>query len=186
MCPDCTGELAGRGHSRLNINRNGYRHSTAAGVAAGRIPGERSAHRSAGAADDRLRTRASAIESAMQGGKPAAVQYACNDFMAVAADFYRVQRPELRVLSARPLRVREGGWSSELFGDYHPETLVIRVWMRTAVRKQVTSYGTFFSTLCHEFCHHLDCKSFAYVGRRTRAAFISGRRCCITMRAERR
>jgi hypothetical protein len=26
--------------------------------------------------------------------------------------------------------------------------------MRTAVRQEVTSYGTFLSTLCHEFCHH--------------------------------
>ena len=67
-----------------------------------------------------------------------------------------MENPTLRVLSARPIRVREGGWASELFGDYYPETKVIRVWMRTAVRKQVTSFGTFFSTLCHEFCHHLD------------------------------
>ena len=56
-----------------------------------------------------------------------------------AADFYGVERPGIRVLAARPLRVREGGWASELFGDYSPETLQIRVWMRTAVRKQVTS-----------------------------------------------
>jgi len=30
------------------------------------------------------------------------------------------------------------------------------VWLRTAVLKQATSLGTFLSTLCHEFCHHLD------------------------------
>jgi hypothetical protein len=30
--------------------------------------------------------------------------------------------------------------------------------MRTAIRKQVTSFGTFLNTLCHEFCHHLDCQ----------------------------
>jgi hypothetical protein len=46
-----------------------------------------------------------------------------------------------------------------VFGDYDPETSVIRVWMRTAVRKEVTSFGTFLSTLCHEFCHHLDCNA---------------------------
>lgn len=28
--------------------------------------------------------------------------------------------------------------------------------MRTAVQQKVTSFGTLFSTLCHEFCHHLD------------------------------
>lgn len=44
----------------------------------------------------------------------------------------------------------------ELFGDYTPGSSVIRVWMRTPLRKQVTSFGTFLSTLCHEFCHHLD------------------------------
>ena len=114
-------------------------------------------------ADDRLRARASAIESAMKSGKPAAALYACNDFIAVASDFYRVKRPELRVLSAGRYTCARAAGRRNFFGDYHPETLVIRVWMRTAVRKQVTSYGTFFSTLCHEFCHHLDCKSFAYV-----------------------
>lgn len=66
------------------------------------------------------------------------------------------------MLDARPLRVREGGWATELFGDYAPEKKVIRVWMRTAVRKQVTSYGTFLSTLCHEFCHHLDLGRFGF------------------------
>jgi hypothetical protein len=114
--------------------------------------------------DERFRTRARAIEAVMETGKPAAVLYACREFLAVVSDFYKVRRPELRVLAARPLRVREGGWSTELFGDYNPSTTLIRIWMRTAVRKQITSFGTFFSTLCHEFCHHLDCWKFAYRG----------------------
>jgi hypothetical protein len=25
-----------------------------------------------------------------------------------------------------------------------------------SVRKEVTSFGTFLSSLCHEFCHHLE------------------------------
>ncbi len=41
--------------------------------------------------------------------------------------------------------------------------MLIRVWMRTAVRKGVTSFGTFLSTLCDEFCHHLDFKKFGFV-----------------------
>jgi hypothetical protein len=40
--------------------------------------------------------------------------------------------------------------------------MLIRVWMRTAVRKEVTSFGTFLSTLCHEFCHHLDYQKFEF------------------------
>jgi len=111
--------------------------------------------------DERLRIRAKAIESAMEGGKAAAVIYACREFLVVASAFYNVPRPDVRILAARPLRVREGG-SSELFGDYNPGTAVIRVWMRTAVRRQITSFGTFFSTLCHEVCHHLDCRRFGY------------------------
>jgi hypothetical protein len=58
--------------------------------------------------------------------------------------------------------VYETGGSSELFGDYTIASALIRVWMRTAVKKQVTSYGTFLSTLCHEFCHHLDFTKLGY------------------------
>jgi hypothetical protein len=67
----------------------------------------------------------------------------------------------VRVLAARPLRVREYS-THELFGDYHPDQALIRVWMKTAVRKQVTSFGTFLSTLCHEFCHHLDVQRLGF------------------------
>ncbi|MCS6953674.1 MAG: hypothetical protein NZM33_12565 [Bryobacteraceae bacterium] len=107
--------------------------------------------------DDRLREAARAIEVAMQTGLVASVRAACERFLNQAAAFYRVPAPRVRVLAARPLRVREGGWATELFGDYDPRTATMRVWMRTAIRQQVTSYGTFLSTLCHEFCHHLDC-----------------------------
>src|SRR5437764_15452954 len=98
----------------------------------------------------------------MQNGKTKAIEQACAEFIAVAAEFYNVQRPAIRALAARPIRVREGGWGIELFGDYRPGTGAIRVWTRTAVKKQVTSYGTFLSTLCHEFCHHLDCQKFGF------------------------
>ena len=106
--------------------------------------------------DARLCECAKSIAVALEEGATAGLHPECARFLTVAADFFGVARPGVRVLAARPLRVREGGWASELFGDYSPETLQIRVWMRTAVRKQVTSFGTFLSTLCHEFCHHLD------------------------------
>jgi hypothetical protein len=61
----------------------------------------------------------------------------------------------------RLLRTRERG-TFELFGDYFPDSMLIRAWMRTAVRKEVTSFGTFLSTLCHEFCHHLDFRKFGF------------------------
>ena len=117
--------------------------------------------------DDRLRALAQSIESLMEresleGEARAAVQSACGEFMSVAADFYGVPRPTVRALAARPIRVREGGWATELFGDYTPGTGAIRIWTRTAIRKKATSPGTFLSTLCHEFCHHLDCQRLGF------------------------
>ena len=110
----------------------------------------------------RLLTVAKSVESAMKVGESADVRRACAEFLAATSDFFRVPRPGIRVLAARPLRVYEGHWATELFGDYNPETMLVRVWMRTAVRKKVTSFGTFLSTLCHEFCHHLDYQRFGF------------------------
>jgi hypothetical protein len=109
----------------------------------------------------RLLTISQFIESAMRGRTTADVRRACAQFLDVASDFYKVPNCGVRVLAARPLRVREN-WSSELFGDYTPQTMLIRVWMRTAVRKEITSFGTFLSTVCHEFCHHLDFQRFGF------------------------
>jgi hypothetical protein len=112
--------------------------------------------------DDRLKAPCASLEAALKTGTIPPVRVLCEKFLKNAADFYKVERTPIRVLAARPVRSREGGWGYELFGDYHPDTTLIRVWMRTAVRKQITSYGTFLSTLCHEFCHHLDYKLFGY------------------------
>jgi len=111
--------------------------------------------------DGRLPSITEFIESAMKAQQNADVCRACAEFLALASEFYKVPDCGIRVLAARPLRVREH-WTSELFGDYAPETMMIRVWMRTAVRKEVTSFGTFLSTLCHEFCHHLDFQRFGF------------------------
>ena len=104
---------------------------------------------------------ARSIEMAMIDGKTAWVRKRCDELLAALAEFYGVPDCGIRVLAARPLRVRERG-TSELFGDYSPDTMLVRVWMRTAVRKEVTSFGTFLSTLCHEFCHHLDLQKFQF------------------------
>ena len=104
---------------------------------------------------------AGSIESAMKADMGIAVRNACAGFLTAASSFYKVKNCGVKVLAARPLRVREN-WSTELFGDYDPTTMVIRVWMRTAVKKEITSFGTFFSTLCHEFCHHLDLQLFKF------------------------
>jgi hypothetical protein len=111
--------------------------------------------------DGRLLQSAARIESAMKAGTMADVRRGCAEFLGNASDFYRVPGCDVRVLASRPLRVREYS-TTELFGDYHPDTMLIRVWMKTAVRKEITSFGTFLSTLCHEFCHHLDFHRFRF------------------------
>jgi hypothetical protein len=132
----------------------------------------RTKHRAAFVDSDRMRTLdlppngslpgvSQAIELAMKSGNAADVRRACAEFLRIAADFYQVPACDVRVLAARPLRTRRN-CTTELFGDYHPHTMLVRVWMRTAIRKEVTSFGTFLSTLCHEFCHHLDFKRFAF------------------------
>ena len=111
--------------------------------------------------DGRLTSIAKSMESAMKNGASAEVRRLCAQFLSAASEFYQVPNCTIRVLAARPRRVRERG-TIELFGDYDPESSIIRVWMRTAVRKEVTSFGTFVSTLCHEFCHHLDFQKFGF------------------------
>lgn len=111
--------------------------------------------------DDRLQSLCVSLEEVLKSGEIPPVHRLCEKFLNRAADFYKVERLPVRVLAARPVRSRNG-WDMEYFGDYHPDTMLIRVWMRTAVRKRVTSYGTFLSTLTHEFCHHLDYKLFHY------------------------
>jgi hypothetical protein len=103
---------------------------------------------------------AKSIEAEMQKGETKGVRVACAGFLSEAPRIYQVPECGVRVLAARPLKGRE--WTYELFGDYDPATMLMRLWMRTAVKKEVTSYGTFLSTLCHEFCHHLDYHLFKF------------------------
>ena len=111
--------------------------------------------------DDALIAPAERISTALAEEDQSSLQHACADFVSSASDFFSVPRASVEVLAARPRRVYRDG-TSELYGDYDLESALIRVWMRTAVHKRVTSPGTFLSTLCHEFCHHLDLKLFGF------------------------
>ena len=63
----------------------------------------------------------------MKDGTRAAVQHACAEFLLAATEFYGLPKPDVRALASHPLRVREGGWAIELFGDYSPTTGLIRI-----------------------------------------------------------
>lgn len=102
--------------------------------------------------DDRLRHVAKSIEQALAADNSKALRSASTQFLGSAANFYAVPVPDVQLLAARPIRVWESGdGHTELFGDYNIETALIRMWMRTAVQKRPTSFGTFLSALSHEF-----------------------------------
>ena len=65
-----------------------------------------------------------------------------------------VPRVHVHVLLRRPHDAR-----GELHGLYtasRERGAEIRLWMLTAKRQQVAAFKTFFRTLLHELCHHLD------------------------------
>jgi hypothetical protein len=89
------------------------------------------------------------------GTTTADVRRSSAEFLDATSEFYKVPACGVRVLAARPLRI--------------PRELVERTFRRLhsgndadprvdedSVRKEVTSFGTFLSSLCHEFCHHLE------------------------------
>jgi hypothetical protein len=85
--------------------------------------------------DRALLTITTSLEQTMKGGTASDIHRVCADYLLAASLFYKVPVCGIRVLAARPLRVREHS-ATELFGDYNPETMLIRIWMRTAVRKR--------------------------------------------------
>jgi hypothetical protein len=97
-----------------------------------------------------------AFSNALAQGKAAAVRDAAHDLLAHLAAHFGISAPGLRVLGVRPHQVEDGVCTYQLFGDYTPSTERIRVWMRTAIRGQVSSPKALLNTLLHELCHHLD------------------------------
>jgi hypothetical protein len=106
---------------------------------------------------EQIRALTDGITAAMAGGELEPVQEASSSLLEVLSTFYGVSEPPLKVLGVRPHKVTAGVCTYQLFGDYTPSTQRIRVWMRTAIRGQVSSPKALLNTLLHEFCHHLDC-----------------------------
>lgn len=109
--------------------------------------------------DEPLRSQALELKQALAQEDRREILRTCKCIVDSLTIAYRVAKPGLKVLSVRPREVTDQ-WVFQTFGDYDFESALIRLWMRTAVQKKVTSYGTLLSTLCHEFCHHLDVVKF--------------------------
>ena len=96
------------------------------------------------------------ITQATEEENASRLKKACVELLGVLSRFYGVSAPSLKLLGPRPHSTLEGRLASELFGDYSSKQARIRLWTRTAMRKQWASSRTTLSTLCHEFMHHLD------------------------------
>ena len=134
-----------------------HRSRPARGRQARRIRSKRRARRDAAAArgDDPRAGRGHHGGHGGRRGGPVGETSAA--LLGTLAEFYKVPVPPVRVLGVRPHKVTSGVCTYQLFGDYTPSTQRIRVWMRTAIRGQVSSPKAHINTLLHEFCHHLDC-----------------------------
>ena len=76
--------------------------------------------------DGRMIEIARRLESAMKSDNIRDVRSTCTEFLSATSDFYEVPNCGVKVLAARPLRTREHA-TFELFGDYAPESMQIRV-----------------------------------------------------------
>ncbi|HEY4183857.1 MAG TPA: hypothetical protein VGP07_02265 [Polyangia bacterium] len=103
-----------------------------------------------------LRLLTSALATELSGGAAPRVRAAAQALLAHLSEHFDVRAPSVRVLGVRPHQVEDGICTYQLFGDYTPSTERIRVWMRTAVRAQLTSPKALLNTLLHELCHHID------------------------------
>ncbi len=94
------------------------------------------------------------LEAALAAEDKRAVGRAAQALASAICDDRGIPRPVVRVLAKRPKDDQ-----AELHGLYVREEdapAVIRVWMRTAERRQVVRPRTFVRTLLHELVHHLD------------------------------
>ncbi len=95
------------------------------------------------------------LTDALAGDDRAATERSCRAIADTITKQLEVPAVRVKVLAVRPHNDY-----GELHGDYtlpeDGEPAHIRLWMRTARRKQVVAFRTFLRTLLHELCHHLD------------------------------
>lgn len=94
------------------------------------------------------------IIDGLQGEDRGQAEAGCQALLDDLTGRFRVPVVRVRVYTVRP---KDSG--GELHGLYEPfETAPARisVWMRTAERKKIVAFRSFFRTLIHELCHHLD------------------------------
>jgi hypothetical protein len=103
------------------------------------------------------------LRVALEADQVRAVQKTSTLFVRALAEQLESPPVSIRVLSVRPSDAE-----SELHGFYEldetedgkPDRALIRVWMRTAAKKQPVAFKSFVRTILHEVCHHVDFTRF--------------------------
>ncbi len=101
-----------------------------------------------------LGPRVSAVRTALDSGKRAAVEAATQSLCDGILASLGVPPVVVRVRSVRP--ADHGGELHGLYTWEDGKAPLIEVWMRTARNKDVVAFRTFLRTFLHEVCHHLD------------------------------
>jgi hypothetical protein len=106
-------------------------------------------------AAEELQPLAEKLRHALEREDREAAEMLCRTIAASVTDRLKVPRLRVRVLAVRP----SASWG-ELHGLYEiaegRASALITLWMRTAKHRRVVAFRSFFRTLLHELCHHLD------------------------------
>ncbi len=99
------------------------------------------------------------LQQALESGDRLRTQAAADRLLAAITGRLGVPPLRTEVLAVRP--AEEWGELHGLYTTAHADRPAqVQVWMRTAQRQQVVRFRTFFRTLLHELCHHLDYELF--------------------------
>jgi hypothetical protein len=102
-----------------------------------------------------------ALREALESGDRLRTQSAADRLLAGIAARLKVPPLQTQVLAVRP--AKDWGELHGLYTTAHAGRMArVQVWMRTAQRQQVVRFRTFFRTLLHELCHHLDYELFRW------------------------
>ncbi len=106
-----------------------------------------------------LRGEVAALQEALESGDRLRTQSTADRLLAGITERLGVPPLRTEVLAVRP--AKDWGELHGLYTTAYPGGVAhVRVWMRTAQRQQVVRFRTFFRTLLHELCHHLDYELF--------------------------
>lgn len=72
-------------------------------------------------------------------------------------DKFKISRAKVIVMNSKqPHSTINGKLKSVKYGDYNPNSHIIRIWNLTAIQGKEISIKSFLDTLLHEFIHHYD------------------------------